>query len=74
MGIILIAGLWLPAVTLAWMAADRRPQTVERVVLVGEFPASAGDKYFGAFETVDGAIAFPGWGPFEGPADAASKV
>jgi pimeloyl-ACP methyl ester carboxylesterase len=58
------------ACTLAWMAADRRPDQVSMVVLIGGFPAADGDTYADFFEPVDGAMAFPGWGPFEG-ADSA---
>jgi pimeloyl-ACP methyl ester carboxylesterase len=54
--------------TLAWMAADARPQVVVRVVMVGGFPAGDGDPYFGTgFPVVDGAMPFPGWEPFAGP-------
>lgn len=58
------------ACTLAWMIADRRPDTISRVVLVGGFPSSEGDAYADFFPTVDGVMAFPGWARFEG-ADAA---
>lgn len=55
------------ACTLAWMAADRRPDAIERVVLVGGFPAPDGNPYADFFPTVDGVVPFPGWEPFEGP-------
>lgn len=58
------------AATLAWIAADRRPDRVARVVLVGGFPARDGDTYADFFPPDDGVVAFPGWAPFEGP-DAA---
>lgn len=58
------------ACTLAWMVADRRPEDVGRVVLIGGVPASDGDTYADFFPTEDGVMDFPGWGPFEG-ADAA---
>lgn len=58
------------ACTLAWMVADQRPDWVDRVVLVGGFPSSDGDAYADFFPIVDGLMAFPGWGPFEG-ADSA---
>ena len=58
------------ACTLAWMAADRRPDAISRVVLVGGFPSSGGEAYADFFPTVDGVMAFPGWAPFEG-ADSA---
>ena len=55
---------------LAWLVADRRPDRVRRVVLVGGFPSADGDTYADFFPVVDGAMPFPGWEPFEGP-DAA---
>jgi pimeloyl-ACP methyl ester carboxylesterase len=58
------------AASLAWMAADRRPDTVVTVVLVGGFPEADGELYFGTFAPIDGLVPFPGWEPFEGP-DAA---
>lgn len=58
------------ACSLVWIAADRRPEAVDRVVMVGGFPGSDGESYADFFETVDGAMPFPGWGPFEG-ADSA---
>lgn len=58
------------ACTLAWIAADQRPDQVAGVVLIGGFPAADGDVYADFFPIVDGAMAFPGWEPFEG-ADSA---
>ncbi len=58
------------ACTLAWMAADRRPDTISGVVLIGGFPGSDGEKYADFFEPVDGVMGFPGWEPFEGPDSA----
>ena len=58
------------ACTLAWLAADARPEQVAKVVLIGGFPTGDGKPYFDAFPQRDGAIQFPGWAPFEGP-DAA---
>jgi pimeloyl-ACP methyl ester carboxylesterase len=55
------------ASTLAWMAADSRPDRVARVVLIGGFPSSPGDLYADFFEPVDGMMHFPGWEPFAGP-------
>jgi pimeloyl-ACP methyl ester carboxylesterase len=55
------------ASTLAWLAADARPQQVARVALVGGFPAADGTPYFDGFEIRDGVLPFPGWAPFEGP-------
>ena len=58
------------ACTLAWLAADRRPERVAKVVLVGGFPTADGQPYADFFEVRDGVMPFPGWEPFEGP-DAA---
>jgi pimeloyl-ACP methyl ester carboxylesterase len=58
------------AATLAWLAADARPERVAGVVLVGGFPTSDGGRYADFFPVVDGGMPFPGWEPFEGP-DAA---
>ena len=54
------------ACTLAWVAADARPEKVVRVVMIGGFGAADGETYFGYFEPVDGVVPFPGWEPFEG--------
>jgi pimeloyl-ACP methyl ester carboxylesterase len=56
--------------TLAWLAADARPEKVAGVVLIGGWPSADGETYADFFETVDGGMPFPGWGPFEG-ADSA---
>jgi pimeloyl-ACP methyl ester carboxylesterase len=58
------------ACTLAWMAADARPEKVASVALIGGFPSADGELYADFFEVKDGVMAFPGWGPFEG-ADSA---
>ena len=58
------------ACTLAWLAADARPEQVAKVALIGGFPSAAGQPYANFFEVTDGLMHFPGWGPFEGP-DAA---
>jgi pimeloyl-ACP methyl ester carboxylesterase len=55
------------ASTLGWIAADQRPQTVDRVVMIGGFPATDGGTYADIFPVVDGVMPFPGWAPFEGP-------
>ena len=55
------------ASTLAWLAADRRPDGVAGVALVGGFPSSPGSQYAPFFPVVDGVMAFPGWATFEGP-------
>jgi len=58
------------ACTLAWLAADARPDKVAKLALIGGFPSADGDRYADFFQIVDGVMPFPGWGPFEG-ADAA---
>lgn len=58
------------ASTLAWLAADARPDSVATVVLIGGFPSAEGTAYADFFEPVDGLMAFPGWEPFEGPDSA----
>lgn len=55
------------ACSLAWLAADARPDHVAATVLVGGFPSPDGQEYASFFEIRDGAMAFPGWEPFEGP-------
>lgn len=55
------------ACTLAWLAADARPEQVAKVVLIGGFPSSGDQPYADFFEVVDGAMPFPGWDVFEGP-------
>ncbi|GAA3669457.1 alpha/beta hydrolase [Lentzea roselyniae] len=55
------------ACTLAWLAADARPDKISKVVLVGGFPAADGKPYADFFELRGGVMPFPGWGPFEGP-------
>ena len=54
------------ASTLAWLAADARPQRVAKVVFIGGFPNADGQSYADFFPVVDGAMPFPGWAPFEG--------
>jgi pimeloyl-ACP methyl ester carboxylesterase len=58
------------ACTLAWLAADARPEKVARVALIGGYPSADGEAYADFFETKDGVMPFPGWGPFEGPDSA----
>jgi pimeloyl-ACP methyl ester carboxylesterase len=58
------------ACTLAWMAADARPDKVARVVMIGGFSSSDGEEYASFFEIVDGVMPFPGWEPFDGPDSA----
>jgi pimeloyl-ACP methyl ester carboxylesterase len=58
------------ASTLAWMAADAKPDKAARVVMIGGFPAGDGATYADFFDVVNGAVPFPGWEPFEGPDSA----
>ncbi|MGL5819858.1 MAG: alpha/beta fold hydrolase [Phycicoccus sp.] len=58
------------AATLAWLAADARPDRVAGVVTIGGWPVSDGERYGDVSDVEDGVMPFPGWGPFEGP-DAA---
>jgi pimeloyl-ACP methyl ester carboxylesterase len=55
------------ACSLAWLAADARPEKVARAVLIGGFPSADGELYADYFEPKDGVVAFPGWEPFAGP-------
>ncbi|RAG85709.1 alpha/beta hydrolase [Streptacidiphilus pinicola] len=56
--------------SLGWLAADARPEGVAKLLLIGGFPAANGGSYADFFEVRDGAMPFPGWGPFEGPDSA----
>ncbi|MEV0917559.1 alpha/beta hydrolase [Streptomyces sp. NPDC049967] len=58
------------ASSLAWLAADARPEKVAKAVLIGGFPAADGQAYADHFAIEGGVMPFPGWGPFEG-ADSA---
>jgi pimeloyl-ACP methyl ester carboxylesterase len=55
------------ACTLAWMAADARPDKVAQAALIGGFPSGDGETYASFFEVTDGFMPFPGWEPFAGP-------
>lgn len=55
------------ACTLAWMAADRRPEAIAGLMLIGGFPAADGDAYADFLPIADGIMPFPGWEPFAGP-------
>ena len=55
------------ACSLAWVAADARPDKVARVVMVGGFPVADQATYFGALDPVDGQVVWPGWEAFAGP-------
>lgn len=54
------------ACSLAWCAADARPERVGRVAMIGGFGQADGERYADFFPVVDGVVPFPGWGPFEG--------
>jgi pimeloyl-ACP methyl ester carboxylesterase len=58
------------ASSLAWLAADARPGKISKVAMIGGFPSSDGSIYFDFLPVQDGALAFPGWGEFEGPDSA----
>ena len=58
------------ACTLAWLAADARPEKVAKVGLIGGFPTPAGKPYADFFPVTDGVMPWPGWEPFEGPDSA----
>jgi pimeloyl-ACP methyl ester carboxylesterase len=58
------------ACSLAWLAADARPGKISQVALIGGFPSDDGETYADFFPVEDGLMAFPGWGPFEGPDSA----
>src|SRR4051812_2931147 len=49
------------ASTLAWLVADRRPDAIAGVVMIGGFPSANGAEYAAFFDVVDGVMAFPGW-------------
>jgi pimeloyl-ACP methyl ester carboxylesterase len=55
------------AATLAWIAADRRPEKVGKVAFIGGFPNDDGSLYADFFEVSDGVMPFPGWEAFAGP-------
>lgn len=55
------------AATLAWLVADRRPESIAGTVMIGGMPTASGASYAAFFEIVGGVMAFPGWGPFDGP-------
>lgn len=58
------------ASTLAWVAADRRPDKIATVAMIGGFPNADGESYADFFPVHDGAMPFPGWVPFDGPDSA----
>lgn len=58
------------AATLAWLAADARPDAIATVVFVGSFPDADGATYFSGLPVENGVMPFPGWERFEGPDSA----
>lgn len=58
------------AASLAWLAADARPDKVSVAVFIGGFPTEDGEPYADFFPVEDGLMPFPGWEPFEGPDSA----
>lgn len=58
------------ACSLAWLAADARPEKVAKVALIGGFPSADGELYANFFAAEDGVMPFPGWKQFEGPDSA----
>lgn len=58
------------ACTLAWIAADARPDKIGKVAFIGGFPSQDGELYADFFPPQDGVMPFPGWGSFEGPDSA----
>lgn len=55
------------ACTLAWVAADRRPDAIGGVMMIGGFATTGGGAYADFFEPTGDGVPFPGWEPFEGP-------
>lgn len=55
------------ACTLAWIAADARPEKTAKVVMIGGLPSGDGEIYANLFEYQDAAMPFPGWSQFDGP-------
>ena len=55
------------ACTLAWAAADQRPDAITGVALIGGFPSTHETSYADFFEHAGDAVPFPGWEPFAGP-------
>lgn len=58
------------ASSLAWLAADARPEKIGKVAFIGGWPAADGEPYFDGLPVKDGAVPFPGWETFEGPDSA----
>ena len=52
------------ACSLAWLAADARPDKVAHVALIGGFPMPDGATYADFFPVENGVMPFPGWEPF----------
>lgn len=55
------------ASTLAWVAADAKPDRTAAVVFIGGYPGADGETYADFFEPNGDAVPFPGWETFAGP-------
>lgn len=51
--------------SLAWMAADARPERIAKVSLIGAFPWADGQPYADFIPPTNGFLVFPGWENFE---------
>jgi pimeloyl-ACP methyl ester carboxylesterase len=49
------------------VAADRRPDAITGVAMIGGFPTTDGEAYADFFEPTGDGVPFPGWEPFAGP-------
>lgn len=56
--------------TLAYCAADARPDNVARLVYIGGFPAPDGEQFMTGLPANGDDVPFPGWAAFEGPDSA----
>lgn len=52
------------ACSLAWLAADARPDTIAGLAFIGGFPMQDGASYADFFPVEEGVMSFPGWQPF----------
>ncbi|WP_200958233.1 alpha/beta fold hydrolase [Nocardioides sp. Soil805] len=62
---VLVVGL-SAACSLAWCAADARPDQASRVAMIGGFGRPEGEPYAAAFPVVDGLVSFPRWWSLRG--------
>src|SRR4051794_41787456 len=61
------------ACTLAWLAADARPERVARTVLIGGFPPAGGERDAPLFQGGARAVPLPPRGPLRGPGARAPR-